>query len=74
MLEKSGYLTELGNSEDPQDETRLENLQELIGVAREFVAEATPVAPGDFELSAEDLAGLTVDELAAVVTALAATR
>ena len=64
VLEKSGYLTELGNSEDPQDETRLENLQELIGVAREFVAEATPVAPGDFELSAEDLAGLTVDELA----------
>ncbi len=64
VLEKSGYLTELGNSEDPQDETRLENLQELIGVAREFVAEATPVGPGDFELSAEDLAGLTVEELA----------
>ena len=64
VLEKSGYLTELSNSEDPQDETRLENLQELIGVAREFVAEATPVAPGDFDLTAEDLAGLTVDELA----------
>ena len=64
VLEKSGYLTELSNSEDPQDETRLENLQELIGVAREFVAEATPVGPGDFELSAEDLAALTADELA----------
>ena len=60
VLEKSGYLTELSNSEDPQDETRLENLQELIGVAREFVAEATPIAPGDFDLTAEDLAGLTV--------------
>jgi DNA helicase-2/ATP-dependent DNA helicase PcrA len=64
VLEKSGYLTELSTSEDPQDETRLENLQELIGVAREFVAEATPVAPGDFDLSAEDLAALTADELA----------
>ena len=64
VLEKSGYLAELSGSEDPQDETRLENLQELIGVAREFVAEATPVAPGDFELTAEDLAGLTAEELA----------
>jgi DNA helicase-2/ATP-dependent DNA helicase PcrA len=64
VLEKSGYLTELSTSEDPQDETRLENLQELIGVTREFVAEATPVAPGDFDLSAEDLAALTADELA----------
>ena len=64
VLEKSGYLAELSESEDPQDETRLENLQELIGVAREFVAEATPVAPGDFELSAEDLASLTAEELA----------
>ena len=33
-------------------------------MAREFVAEATPVAPGDFDLTAEDLAGLTADELA----------
>ncbi|MFT4166442.1 MAG: UvrD-helicase domain-containing protein [Microlunatus sp.] len=64
VLEKSGYLAELSGSEDPQDETRLENLQELIGVAREFVAEATPVAPGDLELTAEDLAGLTAEELA----------
>ncbi len=64
VLEKSGYLHELSTSEDPQDETRLENLQELIGVAREFVAEATPVGPGDFDLSAEDLAGLTTEELA----------
>ena len=64
VLEKSGYLAELSSSEDPQDETRLENLQELIGVAREFVADATPIAPGDFQLTAEDLAGLTAEELA----------
>jgi DNA helicase-2/ATP-dependent DNA helicase PcrA len=36
VLERSGYLAELSRSADPQDETRLENLQELVAVAREF--------------------------------------
>jgi DNA helicase-2/ATP-dependent DNA helicase PcrA len=36
VLERSGYLAELTRSADPQDETRLENLQELVAVAREF--------------------------------------
>jgi len=36
VLERSGYLSELTRSADPQDETRLENLQELVSVAREF--------------------------------------
>ena len=58
-LARSGYLAELEASEDPQDETRLENLAELVAVAREFsddpvvgpsadpadVGDATPV-PG----------------------------
>jgi DNA helicase-2/ATP-dependent DNA helicase PcrA len=35
-LARSGYLKELENSDDPQDETRLENLGELVAVAREF--------------------------------------
>ena len=35
-LARSGYLTELEASDDPQDETRLENLAELVAVAREF--------------------------------------
>ena len=38
VLNKSGYLAELHASTDPQDETRLENLKELITVAREFVS------------------------------------
>ena len=38
MLDRSGYLNELHDSKDPQDETRLENLRELITVAREFVS------------------------------------
>ncbi|OIV35270.1 ATP-dependent DNA helicase PcrA [Mangrovactinospora gilvigrisea] len=36
VLEESGYLAELQNSTDPQDETRVENLQELASVALEF--------------------------------------
>ncbi len=40
VLQKSGYLAELQSSTDPQDQTRLENLVELVAVAREFVAGA----------------------------------
>ncbi len=36
VLDKTGYLRELSESIDPQDESRLENLSELVGVAREF--------------------------------------
>ncbi|GGZ90331.1 DNA helicase PcrA [Streptomyces echinoruber] len=36
VLERTGYLAELQNSTDPQDETRIENLQELAAVALEF--------------------------------------
>lgn len=36
VLKASGYIAELQASKDPQDETRVENLQELEAVAREF--------------------------------------
>jgi len=36
VLDRSGYLAELRASHDPQDETRVENLAELIAVAGEF--------------------------------------
>jgi len=36
VIEKSGYLKELRASHDPQDETRVENLAELVAVAQEF--------------------------------------
>ncbi|MFB7468684.1 DNA helicase PcrA [Streptomyces sp. NPDC056224] len=56
VLERTGYLAELQASTDPQDETRIENLQELAAVALEFeqarevaateAAEAGAPAPG----------------------------
>ena len=36
VLARSGYLAELEASDDPQDDTRVENLAELVAVAREF--------------------------------------
>ncbi len=44
-LTRSGYLAELEGSPDPQDETRVENLAELVAVAREFVNDAGDEAP-----------------------------
>ncbi|MFI7742988.1 DNA helicase PcrA [Kocuria rhizosphaericola] len=36
VLEQSGYLAALRQSQDPQDESRVENLAELVAVVREF--------------------------------------
>ena len=45
VLARSGYLEELEASDDPQDATRVDNLGELVAVAREFSED--PVAgPG----------------------------
>jgi len=36
VVEQTGYLAELRDSQDPQDESRVENLAELVAVGREF--------------------------------------
>ncbi|MBM9504700.1 DNA helicase PcrA [Actinacidiphila acididurans] len=46
VLERTGYLAELQASTDPQDETRVENLQELAAVALEFEQERAEGEPG----------------------------
>ncbi|WP_316740174.1 DNA helicase PcrA [Streptomyces sp. MK7] len=51
VLERTGYLAELQSSTDPQDETRIENLQELAAVALEYEqerGEGESVALSDF--------------------------
>ncbi|MGL4831134.1 MAG: DNA helicase PcrA [Propionibacteriaceae bacterium] len=60
ILDKSGYLAELQASTDPQDETRIENLVELVSVAGEFVASAQAVdlATGEVENDDHDERGL----------------
>ncbi|HEU0127367.1 MAG TPA: DNA helicase PcrA [Pseudonocardiaceae bacterium] len=39
VLERTRYRAELDESDDPQDASRLDNLNELVTVAREFVSE-----------------------------------
>ncbi|MFF2651008.1 DNA helicase PcrA [Streptomyces sp. NPDC058045] len=56
ILERTGYLAELQASTDPQDETRIENLQELAAVALEFEQENAATAEGEGEGAGATLA------------------
>src|SRR3954463_11960457 len=47
-LGKTRYVAELQASDDPQDEGRVENLQELVSVAREFEEARPDGTLGDF--------------------------
>ncbi len=48
VLDQSGLVAELQASNDPQDESRLENLAELASVAREFVNDNADGTLADF--------------------------
>ncbi len=48
VLEKSGYLKELHDSNTDEDEIRIENLQELVNVANEFEPEEDDNILGEF--------------------------
>ena len=58
VLSRTGYLKELESSDDPQDETRVENLAELVAVAREFADGETESPAG--AVNAADLADTDV--------------
>ncbi|MBC5828940.1 MAG: DUF3553 domain-containing protein [Candidatus Eremiobacteraeota bacterium] len=48
VMEESGYVRELQNEDTNDARTRLENLQELVGVAREFESAQDAGTLGDF--------------------------
>ena len=48
MLEQSGYLRELKSENTPEDEARIENLQEFVNVASEFIPEEENNTLGEF--------------------------
>ncbi len=48
VLERSGYLKELHESNTDEDEVRIENLQELVNVANEFEPEEEDNILGEF--------------------------
>jgi DNA helicase-2/ATP-dependent DNA helicase PcrA len=75
VLQRSGLLSELEESLDPQDQGRVENLQELVSVAREYTervesqAEPDPDADPEAELApAATLAGF-LEQVALVADA-----
>jgi DNA helicase-2/ATP-dependent DNA helicase PcrA len=69
VLQRSGLLSELEESIDPQDQGRVENLQELVSVAREYTERVESQAP-----SADDTAPPTDSpDLDGGTAALAAT-
>ncbi|MTD56300.1 DNA helicase PcrA [Amycolatopsis pithecellobii] len=47
VLDRTGYRAELEESDDPQDASRVENLTELVTVAREFTEAAVELPPSD---------------------------
>jgi DNA helicase II / ATP-dependent DNA helicase PcrA len=48
VLEQTGYLAQLRTSTDPQDESRVENLAELVAVVREYEIDNPEGTLGDF--------------------------
>ncbi|MGJ9421876.1 DNA helicase PcrA [Aeromicrobium sp. CF3.5] len=70
-LTRSGYLSTLEDSTDPQDETRVENLAELVAVAREFVVNASTVDESDQAGADVEEADLTPGSLAAFLEQVA---
>ncbi|MBR2179292.1 MAG: DNA helicase PcrA [Selenomonadaceae bacterium] len=47
ILKNSGYMTELQTDSKPEDEARIENLEEFINVAKEFVSKSPEEATLD---------------------------
>jgi len=67
VLQRSGLLGELEESLDPQDQGRVENLQELVSVAREYT-ERVEAQAEDGEEQAATLAGF-LEQVALVADA-----
>jgi DNA helicase-2/ATP-dependent DNA helicase PcrA len=59
VLARSGYLAELEESDDPQDAGRVENLQELVSVAREYTERIERAAAAGED---DDAAGEEIEE------------
>jgi DNA helicase-2/ATP-dependent DNA helicase PcrA len=53
VLDRTGYLAALEGSEDPQDQGRIENLHELVTVAREYSERSELIAAAATQAAAE---------------------
>ncbi|MFT4087122.1 MAG: UvrD-helicase domain-containing protein [Gordonia sp. (in: high G+C Gram-positive bacteria)] len=57
IVDRSGYRAELEGSNDPQDGARLDNLNELVAVARDFSLEAAQRDDEDEDVDTGELIG-----------------
>ncbi|MEV0053840.1 UvrD-helicase domain-containing protein [Saccharopolyspora shandongensis] len=62
VLENTGYRAELEASDDPQDATRVENLTELVTVAREFTETLAGAPVGESAVEVDPSAEAVVSE------------
>ena len=69
ILEQSGYLESLQKSTDPQDESRVDNLAELVAVAEDFVATREAAAVAEQDRTDTDTDTDTVTEATAAAAA-----
>src|SRR5699024_4352010 len=68
ILEQSGYLESLQKSTDPQDESRVDNLAELVAVAEDFVASREAAAAAEADTDAEVHTDAEVDDDSSATT------
>jgi DNA helicase-2/ATP-dependent DNA helicase PcrA len=55
VLDRTGYLIGLESSDDPQDESRVDNVRELVSVAREYEESRTEAGAGSMPTLADFL-------------------
>jgi len=69
VMEESGYLRELRNEDTPDSRTRMENLEELVGVAREYETNEPEATLAGFLANVALISDLdTLDDSASYIT------
>ncbi len=69
VMEESGYLRELRNEDTPDSRTRMENLEELVGVAREYESNEPEATLAGFLANVALISDLdTLDDSASYIT------
>lgn len=62
VIDRSGYRASLEGSNDPQDQSRLDNLKELVSVAHEFAASLRALEESFDDSNADGVSKETIDE------------
>ena len=72
VIDRSGYRASLEGSNDPQDQARLDNLNELVSVAHEFSADAASLRALEESFAQDDTNGISAETVAEGTEGLAA--